>query len=54
MKIQASDLSYSSGKSNFEDDGTKNYLVFQQVLRYFLKNANSDNMEIKRIVWWKY
>ena len=32
------------GKSDFEDDGTQNYLVFQPVQRYFKKLANSDHI----------
>ena len=29
------DLSYFIGKSHFEEEGTQNYLVFQQINRYF-------------------
>ena len=32
------------GKSNFEDDGTRNYLVFLSVVLCFKNMANSDNM----------
>ena len=28
-------MSYFIGKSHFEEDGTKNYLVFQPINRYF-------------------
>ena len=28
-KLQTFDSSYFKGKNHFEDDGTKNYLVFQ-------------------------
>ena len=48
LKIQAFDSSYIRGKSNFEDNGTQNYLVFQSVLRYFKQIANSYN-----ILLWK-
>ena len=37
MKLQALDLSYSRGKSYFENDHTKNYLLLQTVYRYFKK-----------------
>ena len=32
------------GKSHFEDDGTRNYLVFLSVVLCFKNMANSDNM----------
>ena len=34
-KLKTLDLSYFIGRSHFEEDGTKNYLVFQQINRYF-------------------
>ena len=34
-KLKTLDLSYFIGKSHFEEDGTKNYLVFQPIYRYF-------------------
>ena len=34
-KLQTFDSSYFKGKSHFEEDGTQNYLVFQQIYRYF-------------------
>ena len=37
IKSQAFDSSYFRGKSQFEDDGTQNYLVFQQCTNIFLK-----------------
>ena len=40
MKVQAFDSSYFHGKSNFEDDDTQYYLVFQPVYKYFKKSAN--------------
>ena len=30
-KLKAFDSSYFRGKSHFQDDGTENYLVFQQM-----------------------
>ena len=40
MKVQVFDSSYFHGKSNFEDDDTQYYLVFQPVYKYFKKSAN--------------
>ena len=40
MKVQAFDSSYFHGKSNFEDDDTQYYLVFQPVYKYFKRSAN--------------
>ena len=40
-KLKAFDLSYFIGKSHFEEDGTQNYLVFQQINRYFKLIANT-------------
>ena len=34
-KLQTFDSSYLKGKSNFEEDGVQNYLVFQQIRWYF-------------------
>ena len=34
-KLKTYDACYFIGKSHFEDDGTKNYLVFQVVSKYF-------------------
>ena len=34
-KFKTFDSSYFIGKSNFEEDGTQNYLVFQPIKRYF-------------------
>ena len=36
------DLSYSIGKSHFEEDGTRNYLVFQPLKKYFKVIVNTD------------
>ena len=34
-KLKAFDSGYIIGKSNFGEDGTQNYLVFQPIYRYF-------------------
>ena len=34
-KLKTFYSSYFTGKSHFEEDGTKNYLVFQPIDRYF-------------------
>ena len=34
-KLKTFDSGYFIGKSHFEEDGTQNYLVFQQIYRYF-------------------
>ena len=41
-KLKTFDSSYCIGKSHFEEDGTRNYLVFQPITRYFkiLPNTN--------------
>ena len=39
-KLKTFDSSYFRGKSNFEEDGTQNYLVFQSINRYFKAIAN--------------
>ena len=36
-KLKTFDLSYFIGKSNFEEDGAQNYLVFQPIFRHFKK-----------------
>ena len=45
-KLKTFDSIYFCGKSHFEDDGTQNYLVFQNVSRYF-KTVDSN------ILLWK-
>ena len=47
-KLKTFDLSYFIGKSNFEEDGAQNYLVFQPIFRYFKIIANK-----KFISLWK-
>ena len=37
-KLKIFDSSHFIGKSHFEEDGTQNYLVFQQIIRYFKMN----------------
>ena len=34
-KLEAIDSGYFRGKSQFEDDGIQDYLVFQSLYRYF-------------------
>ena len=34
-------LSYFIGKSEFDEDGTQNYLVFQPLFRYFKLNTKA-------------
>ena len=41
-KLKTFDSSYFIGKNHFEEDGTKNYLVFQPIIRYFKVIANTD------------
>ena len=40
-KLEAFDSSSSSIKSDFEDGGTQNYLVFQSMSRYIIKIVNT-------------
>ena len=41
-ELKAFDSSYFIGKSNFEEDGTQNYLVFQSLNKYFKVIASTD------------
>ena len=41
-KLKTFDSSYFIGKSHFEEDGTKNYLVFQPMYIYFKMITNTD------------
>ena len=41
-KLKTFDSSYFIGKSQFEEDGTQNYLVFQPLKKYFKVIANAD------------
>ena len=41
-KLRKIDSSYFIGKSHFEEDSTKNYLVFQPLNKYFKVIANTD------------
>ena len=43
-KLKAFDSIYFIGKSHFEGDGTKNYLVFQPMYRYFRLITNTSNI----------
>ena len=42
-KLKPFDSSYFIGKSHFEEDRTENYLVFQQIYRYFKATAGIGN-----------
>ena len=46
VKLQAFDSGYFRCKNYFVDDETQNYLVFQPVLRYFKRIANSNNISL--------
>ena len=39
-KLNTFGLSYFIGKSQFDEDGAQNYLVFQPILKYFTLNSN--------------
>ena len=41
-QLKTFDSSYFIGKSHFEEEGTKNHLVFQPINRYFKVIANTD------------
>ena len=41
-KLKTFDSSYFIGKSNFEEDGTQNYLVFEPLNKYFKMITNND------------
>ena len=41
-KLKTFDWSYFIGKSHFEEDGTQNYLVFQQLNKHFKVITNTD------------
>ena len=41
-KLKTFDLSYFIGKRYFEEDGAKNYLLFQPINKYFKVIANTD------------
>ena len=41
-KLKTFDFSYFIGKSHFGEDGTRNYLVFQPMYRYFKMITNTD------------
>ena len=44
-KLETFDSIYFRGKTHFEDDGTQNYLVFQNISRYFKTiSANDSNI----------
>ena len=41
-KLKTFDSDYFIGKSHFEEDGIQNYLVFQQLSKYFKVITNTD------------
>ena len=41
-KLKTFDSDYFIGKSHFEEDGTQNYLVFQQLSKYFKVITDTD------------
>ena len=51
-KLKTFYSSYFIGESDFEGDGTKNYLVFQPTYKYFKIIAGVGNC--KYIYYWKY
>ena len=42
-QLKTFDSIYFRSKSNFEDDGTQNWLVFQPIHRYFQTVSANDN-----------
>ena len=44
MKLQAFHSSYFRDKSHFEDERTRNYLVFQPIYRFFKKIGNTTDI----------
>ena len=38
-KLKTFASSYIRGKSHFEEDGARNYLIFQRIIRYFKVNT---------------
>ena len=50
-KIQKFDAAYFRGKSNFEEDRTQNYLVFQLIYRYFRRIIGTGSGNY--IYFWK-
>ena len=43
-KLEKFDAAYFRGKNYLEEDGTKNYLVFQPVYKYFEKASNKVSL----------
>ena len=42
-ELKKIDAAYFRGKHYFEEDGTRNYLVFQPIYRYFKRIVGIDN-----------
>ena len=49
-KLKTFDLGYFIGKSHFEEDGVRNYLVFQPLNKYFKVFTNANT---KYILSWQ-
>ena len=45
-KLKTFDSGYFIGKSHFEDDGTKSYLVFRPLNKYFKMITNTDYVSL--------
>ena len=43
-KLKTFHLSYFIGKSDFEGNGTQNYLVFQPLFKYFKSNVKNSTI----------
>ena len=50
-KLRKFDAACFRGKSNFEEDGTQNYLVFQPIYRYFRRIIGTGSGNY--IYFWK-
>ena len=50
-KLKTFDLSYFIGKNYIGEDGTRNYLVFQPLFRYF--KVNNINIVTDFVLPWK-
>ena len=50
-KLKTFDSIYFRGKTNFEEDGMQNYLVFQPIKRYFKVIAGVGNGSY--VYYWK-
>ena len=46
MKLQPFDSKYFRGKRHFEDNGTRNYLLFQSACKYYKMVANGNKLTV--------